>query len=50
MGNVGGFFWSSSKLRPVVRADEEEDDEDPVTRMLNKTGCIEKHYAVQVIC
>ena len=27
---------------------EEEEEEDPVETMIKKTGCIEKHYAVQV--
>lgn len=27
---------------------EDEDEEDPVEAMISKTGCLEKHYAVQV--
>ena len=27
---------------------QEDEEEDPVETMLKKTGCIEKHYAVQV--
>ncbi|KAK7069292.1 Cytochrome oxidase assembly factor 4 [Halocaridina rubra] len=26
---------------------EDEDEEDPVEQMIAKTGCLEKHYAVQ---
>ncbi|KAK3891415.1 hypothetical protein Pcinc_004714 [Petrolisthes cinctipes] len=26
---------------------EDEDEEDPVEAMISKTGCLEKHYAVQ---
>lgn len=29
------------------RPTEEEEDDDPVERMLKKSGCLEKHYAVQ---
>lgn len=34
----------------VAAVEPEEDDEfdDPVERMLKKTGCLEKHYSVQV--
>lgn len=28
---------------------EEDDEEDPVETMIAKTGCLEKHYAVQVM-
>lgn len=27
---------------------QDEDEEDPVEAMISKTGCLEKHYAVQV--
>ena len=30
------------------KAKSEEEEEDPVESMIKKTGCIEKHYAVQV--
>ena len=30
------------------RAQDEDEDEDPVEAMISKTGCLEKHYAVQV--
>lgn len=27
--------------------DDDDDEEDPVEQMISKTGCLEKHYAVQ---
>ena len=31
------------------KADDDEDDEvDPVDEMIKRTGCLEKHHAVQV--
>lgn len=27
--------------------DEEEEDQDPVEAMINRTGCLKLHYAVQ---
>lgn len=30
------------------RSTEEDDDDDPVEKMLNKSGCGELHWAVQV--
>ena len=60
----GSHFWTRASHNnsftftkffgpPVVSAeldDGEEDDEfdDPVERMLKRTGCLEKHYSVQV--
>jgi len=29
------------------RKPEEEEEEDPVIKMISKTGCLELHYAVQ---
>lgn len=26
---------------------DEDDEEDPVEAMISKTGCLEKHYAIQ---
>jgi len=37
---------NNSEVNPHSTTDE-EDLEDPVERMLKKTGCLEKHYSVQ---
>ncbi|MPC66084.1 cytochrome c oxidase assembly factor 4 homolog, mitochondrial-like [Portunus trituberculatus] len=31
----------------VVRDEDEDEEEDPVEAMIAKTGCLEKHYAIQ---
>lgn len=34
--------------RQRVAPAEDDDEEDPVEAMISKTGCLEKHYAIQV--
>lgn len=34
--------------RSRVSSTDEDEEEDPVESMIAKTGCLEKHYAVQV--
>lgn len=34
--------------RSRVAEQDEDDEEDPVETMIAKTGCLEKHYAIQV--
>lgn len=36
------------KTDVVQNNEDDEDLDDPVERMLKKTGCLEKHYSVQV--
>lgn len=50
MGNIPATpFFPKVRLHSVLASAEEEDEfEDPVERMLKKTGCLEKHYSVQV--
>lgn len=50
MGNIPATpFFPKVRLHSVLASEEEEDEfEDPVERMLKKTGCLEKHYSVQV--
>lgn len=31
------------------RAESEEEEDDPVTEAIKKTGCLQQHYDVQVI-
>ena len=36
------------RQRKDKRKEEEEEEEDPLDTMIKKTGCLEKHHAVQV--
>ena len=36
--------WGQNRSRKTT----EDDEEDPVEAMMKKTGCLEKHYTVQV--
>ena len=33
----------------IHNRDINKDEEDPVDEMIKKTGCLEKHYAIQVV-
>ena len=39
--------FAHDRSRPQKKDDDEE---DPLEKMLEKTGCLEQHYAVQVSC
>ncbi|GFN98919.1 coiled-coil-helix-coiled-coil-helix domain-containing protein 8 [Plakobranchus ocellatus] len=47
------FRYSSSRMAAppkhdrTVKPKEDDDVEDPVETMINKTGCLQLHYAVQ---
>ncbi|ODM91326.1 Cytochrome c oxidase assembly factor 4, mitochondrial [Orchesella cincta] len=41
------YFCVVHAVEPPVAADDEDDLDDPVERMLKKTGCLEKHFSVQ---
>jgi len=45
----GGSHLMADKKVPESSHDNQDQDlDDPVERMLKKTGCLEKHYSVQV--
>ena len=43
-------FPAHDRTRKTADDDDDDDDEiDPVEEMIKKTGCLDKHWAVQVI-
>ncbi len=50
MANVPpGMAHDRTVHRRDLDDDDDDDEEDPVDKMIKKTGCLEKHWDVQVI-
>ena len=46
-GFIGNTMADSEKRQHTTREEEEEEEDDPVIRAIQKTGCLELHYALQ---